>query len=142
MVFSLNGDPETPLSATQRKMYDRHLDAGTTINLDPDAGRDAAVWRQFQQKAEYKMGQSGHFIASGRVGDDDIEMGISRDDLMRNDVPTELQRGLLLTRLHQELGRGRAPKISSSQFRDDWRLWQEVNRAEPEEASRHSTAGN
>jgi hypothetical protein len=142
MVFDVGGEPETPLTASERKMYLRNLEARAAFNLDPDASRDAVVWRQFQQKAEFEMGESNRLIASGRIGDEKVEMGMSRDDLTRNDIPTELQRGLLLARLHQELGRGRAPKISGAQFREDWRLWQEVNQPEPREASRHSTSGN
>ena len=142
LVFNVSGDPEIPLPETERKMYFRSLEAGTPLNLDREAGRDAVLWRQFQQKTEIEMSESGRAMATGRAGDEDVEMGMSRDDFTRNDVPAELQKGLLVTRLHQELGRGRAPKISSSQFHEDWRLWQTVNQAEREEASRHPATGN
>ena len=52
-------------------------------------------------------------------------MGITRDDLVRNDVPAELQRGLLEARLRQELTGGRAPKISGDQLHEDWQLLRE-----------------
>ena len=88
------------------------------------------------------MDESGQVIVSGLFANEEIQMGISRNDLMGADVPPELQRGLLLTRFHQELSPGRAPKISASQMRADWRLLQAVNSGERVEASRHVNTGN
>ncbi len=141
LVFNVDGDPEAPLPPEERKAYSRNLAFDSPTNLDGQASRDASVWKQFQQQAEFGAEDSGHLTATGRVGGDNIEIGISREGLMSSDVP-ELQRGLLLARFHQVLSRGRAPKISSTQLREDWRLWQEVNRVAHEEASGPLAGGN
>jgi hypothetical protein len=42
-------------------------------------------------------------------------------------VPAELQQGLLEVRFRQQLTRCRAPKISSEELHEDWKLLQEIN---------------
>ncbi len=142
MVFNVNGDPESPLPGDERETYLRNLEVGKTIDADRNMRSDEFLWRQFQERARFQMDESGQVIVSGLFADEEIQMGISRNNLMGADVPPELQRGLLLTRFHQELSQGRAPKISASQMRADWRLLQAVNSGERVETSRHVNTGN
>ncbi len=141
LVFNMNGEPEPPPSANERYTYLKIIEDDMDANPDKEASHDGKFWRQFQENAKFEMDDRGRTILSTSVGDEVVQMGIARDDFIGIDAPVELQRGLLLTRLHQELGRGRAPKVATSQLRDDWHLLQKVNSAEQEEARRHANPG-
>ena len=137
MVFNMYGEPDVPVASEERKTYLKNLKAAMASRgekaADHDADHDVELWRQFQEKGSFQMDESGHPRLLARGGEQEFEMGISRDDLASKDVPGELQRGLLETRLRQQLTTRRAPKISSSELREDWRLLQEIDLAEQQE---------
>jgi hypothetical protein len=99
-------------------------------------GHDATSWRQFEETASSRLDESGHPFLLGSAGGQTFEMGISRDTIAGEGGSAELRRGLLEAGLRQQLTRGRAPKISSDELHEDWRLLQEINSAgQREEAS-------
>jgi hypothetical protein len=138
MVFNMNGDPAVPVTNDERKTYLKNLEAVMAANGDKGASRDGTSWRQFEEKADIQMDESGHPVLQAPVGEQVVEMGITRDDIAGKDAPEELRRELLEARLRQQLARGRAPKISSDELHEDWRLLQEINSREQEEVSRGS----
>jgi hypothetical protein len=50
--------------------------------------------------------------------------------------------GLILARLKQTLAQSRAPRISSDELREDWRLLKKIDTAEHEKLSRKLDQGN
>ena len=106
-----------------------------TADGEKAAGYDRASWRHFQEEAHIQLDESGHPILLAPIGGQNVAMGITRDDIAREGAPAELQMGLLEARLRQQLTRGRAPKVSNEEVRDDWRLLQEINTAEQLEVS-------
>ena len=135
MVFNLNGDPAVPITNDERKSYLNNLEAVMTADGEKAAGYDRASWRHFQEEAHIQLDESGHPILLAPIGGQNVAMGITRDDIAREGAPAELQMGLLEARLRQQLTRGRAPKVSNEEVRDDWRLLQEINTAEQLEVS-------
>jgi hypothetical protein len=133
MVFNMYGEPDVPATKDERKTYLKNLEAAMAATAENEADHyadhDIDSWRQFQERADIHLDESGHTMLLARDGEKEFEMGITRNDLARKDVPGELQRGLLETRLRQQLTTRRAPKISSNELREDWRLLQEINLA-------------
>ena len=137
LVFNMYGAPDVPATNDERKTYLKNLEAAMAARgekaADHDPDHDIDSWRQFQENAEFHLDQSGRTMLLARGGEQEFEMGITRNDLASKDVPGELQRGLLEARLRQQLKTRRAPKISSNELREDWRLLQEINLAEQHE---------
>ncbi len=142
VVFNIHGSPEAPPSDDERQSYREDLESEQNAHGDGDAKGDRASWREFQQKAQPQLDDSGRPVLAASYGGDEVEMGVTRQDLPRDDVPATLQRGLMLARLRQALSRSRSPRISGDELRNDWQLLQEIDSAEQENASRSEQAGN
>lgn len=133
MMFDLSGGPSSPVTGNERKMYLKNLEATMSDGGKDGAGHDATSWRQFEETASFRLDESGHPLLLGQSGGQMVEMGISRDMIAGEGTSVELQRGLLEARLRQQLTRGRAPKISSDELHEDWRVLQEINATEQHE---------
>ncbi len=71
-----------------------------------------------------------------------MELGITRSGLQGEDAPVEFQRELMVSRLKQALANGRAPRISSSELREDWLLLKKIEDTEQENISRKLEQAN
>jgi len=71
-----------------------------------------------------------------------MELGVTRRGLQSEDAPWELQRGLMVARLKQTLAHSRAPRISSNELREDWKLLEKIDRAGQEKLSQKLDQGN
>jgi hypothetical protein len=135
LVFSADGDPAAPATKEERKLYSKNLEAVMAAGDDkaPEHAKDS--WREFQEKAQLQLDEAGNPTLHGPIGEQAVEMGVTRENLMEEDVPAELRRGLLESRLRQQLTSRRAPKISRDELREDWHLLQEVDSADLEDVS-------
>jgi hypothetical protein len=145
LVFNANGEPEAPPSAEARHAYLKNLEARSSLNTPvakKNASREEKSWREFAEKAQFELDDSGSPVLAAPFGGEIVHVGVARDDFDGIDAPVALQKGLLVSRLHQELERGRAPKISAEQLSEDWQLLQTVNSAEQEAAQRRANEVN
>jgi hypothetical protein len=137
LVFSPNGGLESPLTAKERRTYQKNLDDLLRTIPDTKTTREGPSWQQFQEKAQPSLDQFGHPILEAPFADNMVAVGISRASFLSS-VPTPgLQREFVVTRLRMELAAGRAPRASGAMLRDDWRLLQEVVSADREGATAH-----
>jgi len=136
LVFNVDGEPTLPVTKAERRTYSGNLKAMIAADSENGAERDGNTWKHFLQDADMKMDQSGQAILHAPFGNESVEMGINRDDLVRSNVPVDLQKGLVEARLGQELSSGRAPRTSGDQLREDWQLLQRINSTEQAETSK------
>jgi hypothetical protein len=137
LVFHVNGLPAAPATKDERRTYLRNLKAVMTAeDRERNLERSATSWREFEDRAELQLDETGRIRWHGIFGKDEVDIGISRYDLLLKGVPAELSRELIVARLRQELIAGRAPKISSNDVKSDWKLLQKINSVEREEASK------
>jgi hypothetical protein len=100
------------------------------------------TWRKFVEKSEPGFDEEGQPVLRAAGGNDNVQLGITRRDLQNEDAPAELQKGLMVARLKQTLAHSRAPRISSNELREDWRLLEKIDTAEQEKLSRKLDHGN
>jgi hypothetical protein len=137
-VYDANGSPALPVTKEERKAYSEDLQAAMAVSSDKDPKHEEISWRQFEERAQIQLGESGHPVLEAPFGKEKelVEVGISRDDLGLEDAPAEIQRELIVARLRQDLAHSRAPRISGSELREDWQLLQKVNSAGQEETAK------
>jgi hypothetical protein len=141
LVFNSNGDFEQPLSAEERRAYQKNLDDLLRGVPDDQTAGQKISWREFQQIAKPGFDPIGGPILQLAIADKPVSLGISRSNFFGNGGPSELQRELLVSRLRSELAAGRAPRSSNIGVRDDLELLQKLVAAQRESITAHTDAG-
>jgi hypothetical protein len=137
-VFSLTGEPVAPPTNAERRAFLKDLQTVAWNGADHAATESEITWRKFVEKSQpefYANGGPALQARYGTGGGDTVELGVTRRDLQSEDAPVELQRELMVSRLKQTLAHSRAPRISSSELRQDWQLLEKIDEAEQEKFS-------
>ena len=122
LVFSADGDLQVPLNSEDRKAYQKGLDELTKSNADPAPRREEATWHKLLDGAQLRLDAAGHPILAVRSGDEIVEVGITRGNVLNSGAPRPIVQDLLVARLREQLRGGHAPKTTDSQVRQDWKL--------------------
>ncbi len=124
MVFDPNRPLEPPATSAQRRDYQNRLDAmnGALDEGNPWAG---TRWQQLQAGAVPQVDDSGNPQLQVKVGDETVDLALTRDNLLNTSAPPELTERVILLRLREELKSG-PPKVSKSDAENDWQLLQQV----------------
>jgi hypothetical protein len=133
-VFSLTGETLAPPTNAERRVYTQKLRTASADRAASDTSLEANDWRKFVERSQPELNADGQPILRAPHGTKIIALGVARSDLESEDAPLELQRDLLVSRLRQTLEHSRAPRISSSELREDWVLLDKISTAE----ERHS----
>jgi hypothetical protein len=121
LVFSPEGGLQTRLSAQERRAYRKGLEEVTrTVANAPR--REEASWHHLLDGARLKVDENGRPILEVRTDDGFVEVGITRENVLRSDVPPEVTQELLVARLREQLQSGRSPKTSEPELQRDWKL--------------------
>jgi hypothetical protein len=118
MVLESGSDLEVPLKASERRIY-----SGELNQLLEHASPEIKAWKT--EKAAKVKPQLDAEVRPGlplEMGEKDVEMGISRDDLLSSKIPPLLAAELLTARLREELRRGNNSKVSESDVMTDWMM--------------------
>jgi hypothetical protein len=142
LVFNPTGGLEQPLTAQERRTYQKSLDDLLRSLRDEKPAQEGPSWQQFLERAQPNLDPFGRPVLEADFADKPVALGISRGSFFSNEPPPELQREFLVTRLRAELAAGRAPKTSSIALRDDWQLLQKVVAAPREDVLAHVDIGN
>lgn len=126
MVMDSGPGLEAPLASTQRRSYDNQLKL--LAHLDPQLKikHNQKAWESLRQDAEPELDPEGRPMLKMRVGNDSVDVGVARDNILTTPAPPALTGELLAARLHEELKRGDAPKASQTEVNNDWDLLQQV----------------
>jgi hypothetical protein len=122
LVFSPDGDLQAPLTAEERKSYQKGLDEMTKANADAAPSREEATWHKLLDGAQLRLDAAGHPVLAVRNGDEVVEVGISRGNVLTSDAPHSIVQDLLVARMREQLRSGHAPKTSDLEVRQDWKL--------------------
>jgi hypothetical protein len=122
LVFSPDGDLQAPLTAEDRKSYQKGLDEMTKVNADAGPKREEASWHKLLDGAQLRLDAAGHPVLAIRSGEEIVEVGITRENVLNSDAPHSVIQDLLVARMREQLRSGHAPKTTDSQIRQDWKL--------------------
>jgi hypothetical protein len=124
-VFVAGSEPEPPLGREDRRAFQeqlKHFLAGAY----PEATSQKVdkAWERLQSKARTDFDGEGRPVLRLQVGDSEVEIGASADNVLNGNAPPEMVRQLLEARLQSELRRKSPVEVSETQLARDWNLLQ------------------
>lgn len=122
MVFDPSRELEPPLTAEERRAYQSKLDALKR----PLAEGNPWIANTWQADAVPRLDDSGNPELEVKLGDETVDLGLSRSNILRTSAPPEMAESILLLRLREELKNGGTPKVSERDAGNDWQLLQQV----------------
>jgi len=125
MIFEPSQDLEPPLGAEQRRVYQSWLDALKRPVAEGNPWSEA-TWQQLQADSVPRLDGSGNPLLQIRDGDETVDLGLSRNNILTASAPPELTESILVLRLREELKKGGSPKGSGRDVENDWKLLQQV----------------
>jgi hypothetical protein len=125
MVFDPSRELEPPVTAAQRREYQNRLNSlkRPLAEGNPWSG---TTWQQLEADAVPRLDSSGNPLLQIRLGNETVDLGLSRDNILTTSAPPELAEKVVLLRLREELKRGGTPKVSDRDVSNDWALLQQV----------------
>jgi hypothetical protein len=127
MIMDSERELQPPLASNQRKALTTQLDElSASANSDSRAWRNEKMWRRLEADAEPELDRAGAPVLQVRVGEDIVNVGISRENVLSTPGSPELSQELLEARLREELRRSASSKTSESDVISDWKLLQQV----------------
>ena len=126
MILESGQEMAPPLEATERRSYENQLRvllAKTAPEMD--TRRVEKQWAHVEANGEPQLDEEGRPVLRLRVGEESVDVGIARDNIL----PTSsapLAQELLAARLREELRRGGDPKASVPGVMSDWNLLQQL----------------
>ncbi len=131
MIMDSKRELQRPLESTQRKAIENQLDElSASANPDGRTWRNEKMWRRLQADAEPELDRAGAPVLQVRVGEQVVNVGVSRENVLSASGSPEFSQELLEARLREELRRSAASKTSESDVVSDWKLLQKVIPAE------------
>jgi hypothetical protein len=142
LILSPEGDLQAPLNTQDRRAYQKGLEELTRANAETDPRREEATWHHLLDGAQLSLDANGRPILVVRSGDELVEVGITRDNVLNSAAPRQVMQDLLVARLREQLRSARAPKTSEAEVRRDWKLLKAAFDDSPEEIAGHPSAGS
>ena len=137
LIFDPNRDLQMPLSAEERREYQKELDKLSRGIAEDDAALGLTKWSRLRTTATPDLDQKGHPLFILQEGEDPVEIGLSRENILSQSGSNEVARQMMLARLREELRKG-SLKTSKSDVTADLQLLEQLNTADRE----RSTAPN
>jgi len=120
MILEPGSRFELPLPSTERRNYQNEL------HLLMADGHKQRNWGDLDEAAEPQFDPEGRPVLRVRVGEQFVDVGISRENILTTPAPANLTEGLLMARLAVELRRSEAPRASGNDVISDWQLLHEL----------------
>jgi hypothetical protein len=127
MIMDSKQELQPSLAVAQRRAISDQLDLlSNDLNSEAKAWRNDKMWRRLQADAEPQLDQFGGPVLQVRVGEQLVDVGMSRENVLSTIGSPSLSRELLQARLREELRRSAASKTSASDVVSDWKLLQKT----------------
>ena len=126
MVMDSGPSLAPPLASAERRSYADQLHLLARLDPQLKIKRIQKAWESLQQDGEPELDPEGRPMLKMRVGNDSVDVGVARDNILSTPAPPALTGELLAARLHEELKRGDAPKASQTEVNSDWDMLQQV----------------
>jgi hypothetical protein len=137
LVFDPNRDLEPPMTAEQRREYQRQVELISRGVVEDDTAMGLAKWPKLAATAEPQLDEDGIPILRLRVDDNPVAVGLSRKNIVTESESPEIARQLLLVRLREELRKG--TKTAKSDVGSDLQSLHDLRSAQ--QAKERNTAG-
>ena len=121
MILESGRDLEAPLPSGERRSYESELNG--LVAKHGLFVHHAGSWERLQASAEPQFDDDGRPILQMRMGEDFVNLGIARENIL-NDSPAFAEQ-LLMARLRTELRRGE-PRASDIDVMNDWSLLRRI----------------
>ena len=141
LVFNLDHNLQMPLTAEERREYQKQLEKLSRGIAEDDEALGLTKWSRVQATAVPDLDQNGHPLFMLHEGDDPVEVGLSRKNILTESGSSEVARQMMLARLREELHRGEI-RISKSDVSADLQLLQELNKADRDRSSSPDEGGS
>jgi len=135
LVFDPRRDLEAPISAQERRGYQDRLDR-LARSISEDSGVDETKWPKLEASAEPQFDSAGRPLLLLHMGENAIELGLSRGNIVSGPESQGFAKRLLLARLREELLRKSSARVASSDVHRDLELLEVLHRGRPELPSR------
>jgi hypothetical protein len=122
LIFGTDGELDVPLSAEERRSYSKALAEVTRADSEGKVNTELAAWRRLSASARLQSDLNGRPTLNWNSGDSQLQLGLTRDNVLTGSAPSDVVQGVLIARLHDELRSGGAPKTSDAQLMQDWKL--------------------
>jgi hypothetical protein len=130
MIMDSKRQLQPPLASHQRKALESQLDQLSIVSSgDGKTWRNEKMWRRLEADAEPELDRAGAPVLQVRLGEQLVDVGIARENVLSTTGSPELSQELLQARLREELRRSAASKTSESDVISDWNLLQKVTPA-------------
>lgn len=130
LIFDPSRDLEPPMNSEQRREYLTRLDLFNRSIAEDDESVGTVKWPRLQSTAQPELDEAGRPILRVRVGDNPVDVGIARNNIVSESEAPEIARQLLLLRLREELRR--SARISPTTVANDLDLLEELRWTRPE----------
>ena len=125
LVLDPSGDLEPSLPAAERRMYQNRLQA-LKRPLEEGNPWNGNTWQRLQADARPRLDAAGNPFLEIKLGEETVDLGLSRRNILRSSAPPELTASILLLRLREELRKGGPAKASERDLASDWDLLERV----------------
>ena len=120
MVLAPGKEPELPLSPEERRAY--RVVLKHVLDEEMSSVNRHQAWEHVRSKAEYGVDPRGRLRLRTNVGTQVVEVGLSAEDVLSVDAPSQFVQALLAARLESELQKSSAGKVSDRQIVRDLQL--------------------
>jgi hypothetical protein len=141
LVFNMDHDLQMPLTAEERREYQKRLDKLSRGIAEDDAALGLSKWSRVQATATPDLDQKGHPLFVVREGENPVEIGLSRENILSQSGSAEVARQMMVARLREELRKG-STKISKSDVSSDLQLLEELSAQDRDRSSLPASGGN
>jgi len=125
MIFEPTRELEPRVTAAQRREYLNRLDS-LKRPLAEGNPWNGMTWPQLQSDSVPRLDGSGSPVLRVTLGQETVDLGLSRNNILRTSAPPELAETILVLRLREELKNGGTPKVSERDAENDWELLQQA----------------
>jgi hypothetical protein len=126
LVFSPERGLEAPVGPEDRRSYQSELNHLVADPATEAGGVRGEKFGRLLRSGVPDFDAEGRPILRIQVGADTMAVGVAGSNILVNDDAGLFTQQLLEARLHAELKRGAAPKVSESDMARDWSLLQEA----------------
>jgi hypothetical protein len=123
MIFSPDGSMEPSMRRADRRAHRKALEGFSQFSMANDPPLRAS-WQRVRSEAELQFDDVGRPFLRSRLGDNVVEVGLCRGNVLEFPAFPGLSREVLLAHLRQDVRRGHAPTASDTELHDDWKLLQ------------------
>src|SRR5580698_1875717 len=123
LVLAPGQPPEAPLAAEDRRNYEHELNSELALaNPELKARKTEKVWAHLENSSEPQLDENGRVTLRMQMDEQWVDVGIARNNFLKDGTPPDLAKELLAARLQEELRSSDSPRASQTEVMNDWKM--------------------